>query len=44
MTKSSRRAILAAVDALALALAGVGHVWTDRERRLYESAIRHLTA
>ena len=27
-----------ALDALALALASHGHVWTDEERRLYDAA------
>jgi hypothetical protein len=31
--------ITEALDALGLALAEHGHVWTDRERQLYESAV-----
>ena len=33
------RLIVEALDALGLALADHGHVWTDRERQLYESAV-----
>jgi hypothetical protein len=35
-------AILEALDRLGLALAEVGHVWTPRERELYERAVRSL--
>ena len=31
--------IVDALDALGLALANHGHVWSDRERQLYEDAI-----
>lgn len=31
-----------ALDALALALASHKHVWTDRERMLYETAFSYL--
>jgi len=31
--------IVDALDALGLALAEHGHVWTDRERQLYEVAL-----
>lgn len=31
-----------ALDALAVALANHKHVWTDRERMLYETAINYL--
>jgi hypothetical protein len=34
--------ILEALDVLALALADHGHVWTDRERTLYETAVTYL--
>lgn len=34
--------ILAALDALALALADHVHVWTDRERQLYENAVGYI--
>lgn len=34
--------ILAALDALALALAEHGHAWSERERQLYETAVSYL--
>ena len=34
--------ILEALDALALALSDHKHVWTDRERILYETAVDYL--
>lgn len=34
--------LLDALDALALALVEHGHVWTDRERSLYETAFDYL--
>jgi hypothetical protein len=33
-----------ALDALALALTAYEHVWTERERQLYEDAVAHLAA
>jgi hypothetical protein len=39
-----RKIVLAALDALGLALAAHGHVWTAQERRAYERAVRALTA
>ncbi len=36
------RVILDALDALGLALADHDHMWTHRERRLYERAISFL--
>ena len=35
--------ILEALDVLALALADHGHVWTDRERSLYETAVSYVS-
>lgn len=35
---------LRALDALGLALANHGHVWTGPERNLYERAVAALTA
>jgi hypothetical protein len=34
--------VLEALDALAVALVGHGHVWTDHERALYEAAVERL--
>ncbi len=34
--------IIEALDVLALALADHGHVWTDREKSLYETAVNYL--
>lgn len=34
--------ILAALDALALALVDHGHTWTDQERQLYETAVAYI--
>jgi hypothetical protein len=34
--------ILEALDLLALALADHDHVWTDREKTLYETAVSYL--
>jgi hypothetical protein len=34
--------VLEALDELALALSDYGHVWTDPERALYETAISYL--
>jgi len=34
--------ILAALDALGVALADHGHTWTDREHALYENAVGYL--
>lgn len=34
--------LVEAIDALGIALAGHKHVWTDRERTLYETAISYL--
>ena len=36
--------VLEALDCLAVALADHGHVWTDRQRALYERAVRQITA
>lgn len=33
------RSVLSALDALALALTDHNHVWTERERQLYERAV-----
>ena len=38
----TKEAVKAALDELALALTGVGHIWTPVQRRLYEQAIRLL--
>lgn len=35
--------ILEALELLALALADHDHVWTDREKNLYETAVNHLS-
>jgi hypothetical protein len=35
--------ILEALDLLALALADHSHVWTDREKTLYETAVSYLS-
>ena len=34
--------LVEALDALGVALAGHKHVWTDRERMLYETALSYL--
>lgn len=38
----STHPILQALDALALALVDHHHVWTERERQLYETAVSYL--
>jgi hypothetical protein len=35
--------ILEALDALAVALTNHGHLWTDRERQLYETAVAYVS-
>lgn len=40
--KQMRTIALQALDALALALANKGHVWSAKERRSYERAVRAL--
>lgn len=40
---SNQNPILAALDALGVALADHGHTWTERERSLYETAVTYLT-
>lgn len=40
--KAQRETALKALDMLALALAEKRHIWTMRERRAYERAVRAL--
>lgn len=44
MSKKTAKMALAALNKLGLALVDEDHVWTNEERRLYESAARTLTA
>jgi len=41
-SKQADHPILAALDALALALVDHGHTWTDKEHWLYETAVNYL--
>jgi len=43
INEEAKSKIIEALNALALALAGHDHQWTDKQRDLYEKAIRILT-
>ncbi len=43
MEGNAKNKLIEVLDVLGLALADEGHVWTDKERQLYEESIAILT-